>query len=396
MKNNFETTSTADDTSSDNNRPYFDVQEKIDKILKMKPGQEKDLALADLKFNFFKQQQGLAFLAQEIFKIMKTEKSDFPEKFKQVVETSRQEYLFSPEQLAAINKIIEEVLKRHDNVDRFYQENNGNTENMYQAICGRLPEGAIETKKGPVSLSFICSNDKDYLLLYINSNLDFIDQEITPEITNEANGSLGFHFSGITLINPNQEFSIIGIKKIDEEIVAKSVLRHEEQHALNFIYLNNLKSVVFKDLALNVEVLDNSDQTVDLVTEYCQDLVLKASELVKDEIIAYKISELKDEIILESLMKGKNSGGLYDYIDRTVVLRDIRIKSQDSEVSSKLLNLAAKIIIDDYEKLIKAGLAAVNELIDKGYRRQEAAEILIYQPLDKWPKVASRALISEY
>lgn len=370
---------------------YFDSEKELSEILKIEPGTKKDEALGIFKLKLAEQQKGLALLKESLFETINDNESNDKLRFslENIMYEYSDEYKFSPYQKDCIKDLIAEFLKRNKAVNNFWKENNGDPVKMYKEIFKIQPNGKVEVKMGPMSTTFICSDLVDYARLYNGDYSGNSYKEVESKTIENARKSGGVFTQGAPEDRPDLRYSIIGVKEL---WCMAEVIKHEEQHAIDRVYANNIESVNLKNLELSLYFCKNATEAEKLAIAFCKDKIIGAGENAKDEILAYKTDEYEDsEEILAKLTKTRLEGGLYDYVDQkelleSIVLNLMRFKDDREEIYQE----AKRVIIDKYRELIEKGICAVDILRRKGYGEQGIVAVLMPQELGKWGKIANR------
>lgn len=377
-----------DDYSLNNFEGWFDPQKEIKKISQLKSGNEKTKALAVFKFRFVEQQKGLARLKEEIINTANQEDENLEDELKRIIIKYKLKYKFSEKQLNKINQMTYKFLYRHEEVNEFCENYKNDPIEMYRQIFGVDPVGQIKVKKGLISIAFICYDINDYARLYSG---DFSSEySLTENDIKAANKSGGVFINRQPRFHRGLRHTIIGVNHFSDNYDEKAI-KHEEQHSINSLYLDVDNSII-GDLYYSLYTSISAESDKRIVTSYCKNIVAAAYERAKDEIIAYSVQASRDkEEVLEILLKSKDEGGLYDYVNRSDIFNEAK-KSFNNNVA-ELNEVIKKITIDDYKKTISDGLEAVGILRQKGYSDQAMTEILMSRPLDQWLKVANRVLL---
>lgn len=374
-------------------KDFFDPQKELRSILSIEPGVEKDVALDIFKLRLSEQAKGLSLLKEEIVNVSKSSTLDDLTKIVAgVFNTYKEKYKFYPEQESIIKKMINEFVGRRFAVDSFFKDHNGDPVAMYKDIYGIEPQGVVEVKRGQISISFICEDLIDYSRIY-NSDYSGAHHELIESGKIErANISGGIFLNTTPESHPELKNAIIGIKN-GPEWKQEFTIKHEEQHAINRIYSNNISSNEFSIVNTELSLMEG-DHIKDKTIKLCKSLLDKALDNVKDEIIAYKIEGLYgDEDIMEILLMDEQEGGMYDYMQRELFLFKIESALEKENIDDdSILKSAQDILIKDYENFIKDGLE-VFDLLKKGGVSEEAiVSMLMPEKLSNWKKVARRAI----
>ena len=374
----------------------LNIKRKIRNVMTMPPGPEKDQAFSQLKEGFIEQQKGIAILKDELFKEIGDGDHIDLEKINEIITENDKIYKFSLQQMSVIQSMTRDVLRRNQAVNDFYNNNFKNPNKIYQQLYNTEPNGKVELHKGPISLALICYDRDDYARMYVNDNSG--RRNLGDQEKKDADATGGFFRLSSPINFPELKGTIIGVKRYDYSRVDETI-DHEEQHALNNVYLNNIDTLRKDGLSSYLYFCNNKEQMSDVISSYCRYLVNDASNRAKDEILAYKVRDQKNNFITKTLTQNKTIGGIYDYFDydKTIeLIKNICQQGTLKQYQNELLNLAKKILKDEYEVLIKNGIVAVNNLKNKNYSQASIAAILMPQALENWPKAAERTKFCDF
>lgn len=378
----------------ENNR--LNIKEEIKNVMSMSPGPEKDQAFSELKENFIEQQKGIAVLKDELFKEIGDGNHIDLEKINEIITENDKIYKFSLEQMSVIKTMTRDFLRRNQAVNNFYNNNFKNPNKIYQQLYNTEPNGKVELHKGPISLALICYDKNDYARMYVNDNSG--RKNLGDQEKKDADATGGFFRLSSPINFPELKGTIIGVKRYDYCNVDE-IIDHEEQHALNNVYLNNIHPLRKEGLSSYLYFCNNKEQMIDVISSYCRYLVNDASNRAKDEILAYKVSDQKDNFITKTLTQSKTIGGIYDYLDFDKTIESIENICEQGilkQHQNELLDLTKKILEDEYKALIKNGIIAVNNLKNKNYPQASITAILMPQDLENWPKTVERTKFSDF
>lgn len=378
----------------------FDPQFELEKILKISDLREKEVSLKLFKLRLMEQQRGFALLKEEIFKYVSARTIE-AEKLFDIVDDFQSVYKFSEEQMRIIKSMIDLFLNRHEAVLDFYDEHKGDAKEMYKDLFGVDPKGDLRVVLGPVSTSFVFRGKDitDYARLYF-SNFNG-GEEIKKESLDKANRSGGV----FTHHSPKRglEHTIIGVK--NDSWYTNETIKHEEQHALNSIYFRYFRHAYRGPVLYpyDIGLSKDSNEAMKSLVDYCRNVLLTAGEEVKDEILAYKFENTgysfnlnaasnREKYIIETLTKPASKGGIYDYFDFELILKNIKKESGVFPNFADLYKKAKEILLKDYKDMIVDGIKAVNLLKYKGYSDESVVSILMPRRLRDWRKTADRII----
>lgn len=366
----------------------FDAKEELKDIRRMSSGEEKEQCLKTFKLRFIEQQSATGRLQKELLHELNDQNDDLAERMYAILDEYEDEYKFSSDQMHVIQNMTTDILNKNEAVNRFYKENNSDSKKIYEELFNIEPKGEVEVKKGLISLSFICSDPVDYARLHEGDSSgrshDFIQRHYIDE-AKKSGGVFKFKAPGG---HHDLDGTIIGVN--GRGWSTDFTIKHEEQHAINHIYYDNIQSIDKERLSLGLSLAKNEEEAREIVKRYCTGLIQKSSESAKDEIIAFKTGRRTDQDILETLLKTKQEKGLYDYMNIKKVLTNIKNETSHFKNSTDINKVAEDIVINKYKKLIESGIGTIDALTAKAYSKQAVMTMLMQYPLHQWSKVAQR------
>lgn len=271
----------------------------------------------------------------------------------------------------------------------FFKRHNGNPVELYKALFQTEPEGIVRIKKGPVSLSFICNNLGDYTRIYTSN---FYKSYTDDKQRQGADMSGGVFIHRAPYEYEELAHTIIGVNHKDDDYTPE-VIKHEEQHALNHIYIKHINYLENNYISLFLGFTNNFQATKKIIESYCMRIIKDPLERAKDEIIAYKTeNKTYRRDIPATLTETKAEGGLYDYFDIDKTLQNLENAVASMPYKKELMEVAKEILHNRYKDFLVKGVDAVNVLEKKGYKEQEITALLMQHPLKVWSKIAQRVL----
>lgn len=287
-------------------------------------------------------------------------------------------------QIEAFRNGIGEYIKKHQAVEsnrKKYPEDSL----LFAACFGRNPKGDVEIIKGPMTLYFRCHDLEDYTLIH-EHKFDQSDK-ITDIDKNRANLS-----AGVSIVNCNVDNlrnCIIAENSLGRPF-QKDVHIHEEQHGIKKLF----EDKIMRQNLMNAMEKSPIDEKTKILDDYLRARRENFENRAKDEILAYfkdgtDLGELK-----KIMLKTKEQGGLYDYYGEWynkegVNERAILIKegTNDSFINSQFL----KVFRDEYSReIINPAIESVRYLKNHGWKTEKILNLMINEPLAKWPKLVKR------
>jgi|GEM_PF-3613946 len=370
----------------------FDPKYELKKILKMKPGNEKDFSLLIYKEKLVEQKIALLNLAENILDFTK-DLRETPLKINQLntfIEKYATEYKVSDEQVSRIFAAAELFVQKYNSVLAFFKKNNDDAYAMWAQIFNEPPRKEIRIKKGLTSIVFITTDTVDFSNLrskaYCPSELVYL--EIKPE---DNSDTAGVHIAKPRNM-PVSNISLIGVNGPLEAGEEEETIIHEETHAMNTIFTEFLhpksKHIDFRSLRyLEKEQLPARAEKIS--RQYLNKITYRA----KDEILAQMSENLVTgpsvcNYIIETISR---MGDAYDYgrSDRLEEIDEILTK-RNIEGAREIYNSIKNRFTEEYADLIKNGVNAVAEMQKRGYPNKIINLLFLSERLKHWPKISKR------
>lgn len=383
-------------TNYQDSKNRIEVKDKIKETLAMPPGIDKEEAVLKLKDIFSEQQRGLGTLKEELFKEINKNENVDAEKIEEIIKRIDDQYNFSQKQLTIIYLMVKDFLKKNEVINKLYNNYFQNPSNLYKKIYNIEPVGKIDLRKGPISLILICHDENDYARMYFNDTSG--RREIREEDKKKALTSGGFFLCSYPGNFPELKGSFVGVRRSIYERSNKETIDHEKQHAINKVYLDNIRLRRYNNYSpplFSILSINNKEQREEALSFYCHQLVNEASERAKDEILAFKTDPReRTERIALFLTKKEEDQGSYDYFHINKVINKITNDTKNlcfSEQDQKeTINLTREILENKYHQLIEGGLKSFENIKERGYSHEFITALLMPQALKDWPKVVSR------
>ncbi|MBT7558401.1 hypothetical protein HN615_15985 [Candidatus Woesearchaeota archaeon] len=275
--------------------------------------------------------------------------------------------------------------KKHQEVE-FYRKKYSNDSELFNACFGHLPKGEVEIIKGPMTLYFRCHNIEDYAV--IHSGKFDSDKVLDQHDVTSADMSRGVKIYGSNI--PELKGTIIAEKSLGRPINDETYI-HEEQHAIYQLFEDErARQDIFMSGMEKSSTKEQEKILVNSLRRKREDFESRA----KNEILAYFKDGTDTGQIIETLLQAKETGGLYDYFRQWYITdgekeRDELVNSGlDSNFVDKTF---ANVFIMEYKvDIIYQSVEAMQALRDKGLAKEKIINLLINEPLSKWPKVVKR------
>lgn len=327
--------------------------------------------------NIIDQMRVIASARCELQEIIKTNPdiSDDDLKTKFISRTER--FNLSPRQIDLANKAIDKYVIMHKSVSE-YREMFPDDRDLYQAVFGCLPEGRVEVKVGPMTLYFICYDAKDYARIYSGqTNPD-------EETVRTARLSGGVFKSGISIKDVSGVIIAENRFGVPPMYYSDKVYIHEEQHAIHRLFekpmsVASYDTTVFKETDPEIKKM--------LILRYFRFIREGIGEhRVADEILSFKKDGQNNAIIINSLVKSEEEGGLYDFFKN----EKKRLLDKFGEIP-EIDSLINKVFVTEYQEMISKALSAFDELTGTlGLSKEEAIAFLTMISIRYWPKMVER------
>lgn len=376
----------------------FDPNIEIKNILKSPNRTE---ALADFKTKLAYQQKGMAKIQTELEKtILSNPAVTFDELTSQVNSLSKT-YGLSNTQMGKLEDALTIYQERTTRISELlsdYPDKN----DLFEAMFGKKPVGRIEISQGQISIHIKTYNTEDYEYMW---NYDLTDPAI-PTNTNAANTSGGFFMPSGTLLPDTEGIIIVenNTKWYAKFFGPDVVGIHEDQHALNNllkqadIYPAPLSG--YSDSYYNLQqalVLGDNQLINTSLQNYLDRVKTSANYDMTDEMLAMLKDGTSNNTITKIITQPKNNGGIYDFyawrkedVTKIFNTEDLAAnKSIQYIIDQNLGTNASKTVINN-------GLKSFDNLLSKGYTRDEALALLEKTALSDWPKVSERAPIPNF
>lgn len=382
----------------------FFPEVEIREILQMPSSQRKE-ALASYKEKLVYQKEGLAKAQENLMMLIRVNPEMTRSELLKSFDRWGKVYGFTPWQRSVAEVILADYEKKHEAVSRVRSEH-PNDQELFREIFGTDPKGKIEVVPGPMTLYFRCHDLEDYAL--IHSQAFTADLSVSEADKKSADLSGGASSGSAPKEYPELAGTIIAenAKSRSFNEWSRSVLVHEEQHAIHRLFKTvDLRENTFRDL----KQASDDQERERLMTTYFRYIRESSGETrVKDEVLAF-MKEGKNSApeVFKILTKSIQDGGLYDYFNKPkytgrkskkeaiseFVLKSLK-RGGDAKFSDLVHKTVEKVFKQEYEDMIKDGLASYQMLIRYGYSREQTTAILMKVPFSHW-KNEVRHLLKE-
>ncbi|OGZ42772.1 MAG: hypothetical protein A3J55_03875 [Candidatus Ryanbacteria bacterium RIFCSPHIGHO2_02_FULL_45_17b] len=410
----------ADQGFQKNTAPFYPKTE-LDRIKSIPDAALKREELERFKETLAYQQEGAAGLQLALEHEIRQRPNISEDVIKKMIADFTSEHRLNDQQITLVEYALAEYRKKHTAVASAIEQY-PEPSDLFTYVFGKEPLGRVEVIPGPMTLFFSCEDLRDYALIYSQSFVNGMlprEEEIA-----EADSSGGvsiplarqYELRG-TLIASKGLFSSNrkdGKLRNIEDIKyssAKSILIHEEQHAIHKIFRQYNKEgyapLEYYDFHTPPE---NEMVARENLTHYLRTRRIIAEVRAKDELLAFLKTGNPYSDTLATLLKPQSEGGLYDYLRSTQLELESKAEGGqwDFEYQKILPEIESKVFSEEYIRLLKKGIEAfktVSEEIrssreiaaQKGskekYKLSPAEETVAYlehHALRYWPRVAMR------
>lgn len=388
----------------------FDPEAELKKIRQSPRGEQRE-KLRRYKLQLAHQKEGIETIKRELTGRAQMFPDSTPEMLYNSVAHHMDRYNFSRTQRAAVRKGLDTLQGKKDNINKLLNENRDSQTGeideakIFQKLFRFQPGGKIKMsiEGGGSMLAFKTDTVDDYARILAGGN-----ETVSAEAASVARMSGGMNITG-GLDNKELLGSIIvensgsygGIGKNEE--ASKITISHEVQHGINDI-MNKAFNAEEENFQKEHKSLDkraadfnkNVSRGRDL-SEFSEKELKERESLVrdietknrhardfgferkaKDEISAYFTQNKYSPEQLREILLGKGAE-LYNY-----AYKHSAEKGQGADGISK-----------DYKRIVDGGIDAMQMLVDNGYTRNQASNILFNEPLRNWSRVAERAVGSK-
>ncbi|MFQ5662179.1 MAG: hypothetical protein ACE5F2_02935, partial [Candidatus Paceibacteria bacterium] len=273
----------------------------------------------------------------------------------------------------------------HQDIELYRQEY-PDDDKLFEACFGRLPKGEMEIIKGPMTFYFRCHNIEDYALIH-SGKLDSEERLNEHDVTS-ANMSGGVKTSKSLL--PYFKGVVIAENSFGRSVNKKTYI-HEEQHAIHQLFEDER---AMQDIFMSGLEKSSAKEQEKVLTSSLRRKREDFESRAKNEILAYFKDGTDTEQIKQILSKDKKYGGLYDYFKDWYSRDGAKEANEliDSGLNKDLVDETfVNVFITEYRiDIIHPAVEAMQTLSDKGLAKEEIINLLINEPLSKWPKVVKR------
>lgn len=269
---------------------------------------------------------------------------------------------------------------------------------LYSHLFGVLPFGRVEVVTGPMTLYFRCYDERDYARIRLQKFS--AGAEVSKEDIREANKSGGVHLWAAPFEELNGTITAENSSQYrDQERLSFFTRTHEEQHAINQLLSDEIRSREPKEI-FNPAIFNEcgKEERKLLLRRYLRWWREVAEMMARDEILAYyKEDQNSLYDISQFLIKPTHEGGIYDYMhkEKRIELAQALMEHLGEKHKDLIRQCVSDVLVDDYHKLFKKSIDAV-EVLSNSYTREQTIAILQRTPLNKWHKITMRLAKQEW
>ncbi len=288
---------------------------------------------------------------------------DYMEMHKRVVEI-RKEF---PDDIALINRLTGRKFSKSDAKD--FKVSVGPM--SIEILCSEFNASRIYKKSEKPEIwfkygGFASQSDDEKPIYYLVINNDYPTKN--PNYYDATTVLEREHLKNKILAS-----KLYGIKEIHnagEKLVGKKLL--------------NFGRIFDDELLQKYESMKDPEKKALLLAEYMRLKREDAFNSAKDEIVAMKKAESNHKLYDYNIFL-KKPGDSYDYLRR---VKNVGVIKDDSLWQE----IAQKILVDEYGKIINDAIYAFDNLRSNGYSLEEVIAILSDKRLPEWPKTVRRLL----
>src|SRR5882762_7486436 len=153
----------------------FDAEDKLPRLRQLTPDQQQ-LSLdqqqqiihdriAEYSDQLARQQEGIGNLVDELYLRVNKEPATPADELLALVPADAPNYRLNKRQLSMFESALSRYAKQHTAVDQYRSQHPDDTE-LFEHTFGFKPQGRVEVVQGPMTLAFLCFNEKDYGAIY--------------------------------------------------------------------------------------------------------------------------------------------------------------------------------------------------------------------------------------
>lgn len=355
----------------------FDAQRELIN-LKNYHGEEGIKKIQEFKEKLRFQKLGLASMITNLLKALEGNENLRKDELISMLELDIKKFALNRDQTLALENSVDNFIYKNNNIKEVTdscrdEEGNIMADKLYEQIFGKLPEGEMKVVTNSYSIYFQPSDNRDYC--YVVSEAYKTNRELTDEDMLEAKTSAGAKLDNYPDESLNELIAIQNAKLLNRPEISKYIMTHERRHVVNstlakFFTMPDNDEVYRKYLELqkNGDIKGIDDDKLFISFER-QNLDIK--KRIKDEICAYFYSGDRSKYVSKMLLREDT---IYGY----------GFKYNQGELDEDF-DL-------EYLDMVENGIMVFQDFINKGYKIEEVVNLLLPEPLEKWPKVLQRTL----
>ena len=289
-----------------------------------------------------------------------------------------------------ISKKIEFYHKTHDIIKKL-REQYPDDNDLVSALFGRKPVGKVELKIKPFHIQIDCFNQKDFVYFY------YFYPERSTKITyaekRELKHTIGFVSDTLALPDLNDLVVIMDNTKFEDKIGHRFTEVHEEMHVWHKILdlkvsLNGISEINFDYLMkLYLEGSPCDQEFRDIEGFFVDFRQNNIDQRLTEEMLCH-LKQGKEKETVFNLLTSTTG---YDYLGTSVKTIREATKDLPQDLKQKIREIADKVFVTQYHKLIQDGIDAFYTLVnDFNYTPSRAAAFLMHETLRDWKKAVNR------
>ncbi|MBK5215527.1 MAG: hypothetical protein JJE53_01825 [Candidatus Pacebacteria bacterium] len=355
----------------------FDAQRELIN-LKNYHGEEGIKKVQEFKEKLRFQKLGLASMITNLLKALEGNENLRKDELLSMLELDIKKFALNRDQILALENSVDNFIYKNNNIKEVTdscrdEEGNIMADKLYEQIFGKLPEGEMKVITNSYSIYFQPSDNRDYC--YVVSEAYKTNRELTDEDMLDARTSAGAKLDNYPDENLNELIAIQNAKLLNRPEISKYIMTHERRHVVNstlakFFTMPDNDEVYRKYLELqkNGDIKGIDDDKLFISFER-QNLDIK--KRIKDEICAYFYSGDRSKYVSKMLLREDTIYGYGFNYNQGELDEDFDL---------------------EYLNMVENGIMVFQDFINKGYKIEEVVNLLLPEPLEKWPKVLQRTL----
>lgn len=355
----------------------FDVHEEFTN-LKNYHGEEGIGKVKEFKEKLRFQRLGLASMINNLLKSLEDNEDIKKDDLIALLQSDVKKFALNEEQIEALAMSVDEFILENKNIKKVInlcrdEEGNILANRLFEQIFGKLPEGEMKVITNSYSIYFQPSDNRDFC--YVASEAYKKRREINEEDMVYAKISAGIKLDDYPRKNLNGLIAIQNATLFNNPQVSKNIMTHERRHVVNNTigkYFNMPDNDEFyrkyQEFKKNGDINNGSEEDWFV---YLQNKNLDIKKRIKDEICAYFYDGSSSKYISRMLLREDT---IYTYGF------NYNLGSSDEDFDLEYLDI------------VENGIVVFEEFIKKGYKIGEVVNLLLPEPLEKWPKVLQRTI----